>query len=221
MRMYIVLVVSILGCGDKPPATKPTPPVSHSAPAVTSDRCTVAIDKLWDLAKHMGRELGAEQRTATIEECRTRPADDPTITCLNAAKDDDAIHVCMQPKPKGEPGDQLDAAVEKLRTYFFIHETFTLQKIALTPSKPCCQFPTKKCPPETKPNEYLRDIVGLDLSTERTFQYRFESDGNKAVLEAVGDRDCDGKTVTHRRELEFRDDGNMHITVVDPPAETD
>jgi hypothetical protein len=221
MWKRVVLVVSILGCGDKAPATKTTPPPVQNTPAATADRCTIAVDKLFAMAKRMGREIGAEQRSGTIEECRTRPADDPTITCLAASNSDDEIHACMKPKPKGEPGDQLDAAVDHLRTYFFIHETFTLQKIALTPAKPCCQFPANKCPPEPNPDAYLRDIVKLDFTTERAFQYRFESDGNKAVLEAIGDRDCDGKTVTYRRELELRNDGNMHITVTDPPADSD
>jgi hypothetical protein len=127
----------------------------------------------------------------------------------------------LTPKPKGEPGDGLDQAAENLRTYFFVHETFTDQKVALTPAKPCCQFPTKKCPPETAPNEVLTDILKLDLSKEHAFQYRFESTARKAVVEAIGDRDCDGKTVTYRREVEQRDDGNMHITVIDPPESDD
>ena len=98
----------------------------------------------------------------------------------------------------------------------------TSQRVdALTPAKPCCQFPTKKCPPEPKPNESLTEILELDLSKERAFQYRFESTGHKAVIEAVGARDCDGKTITFRRELEWRSDGNMHITVQDPPAGSD
>ena len=227
MWLRFVLAVSLLGCSDKATATRTTPPTtatpptSANAPAATGDRCATAIDKLFGLAKRIGREIGPEHRAGAIEECRQRPADDPTITCLVAATTDDDIHACMKPKPKGEPGDQLDAATEQLRTYYFIHETFTAEKVPLTPAKACCQFPTRKCPPETNPNAILKDILKLDLSTERAFQYRFESDGNKAIIEAVGDRDCDGKSVTYRRELEYRSDGNMHITVTDPPAADD
>lgn len=40
-------------------------------------------------------------------------------------------------------------------------------------------------------------------------------------LQTGAKRDCDGKTITYRRELEMRSDGNMHITVVDPPNSDD
>ncbi len=96
----------------------------------------------------------------------------------------------MTPAPKGEPVDQLEEMTQNLQTYFFVHETFTDQKHGLVPAKACCEFPTKKCPPETTPNG-------------------FESTSKKAIIEAVGDLDCDGKTVTYRREL------------LDPPGGSD
>jgi hypothetical protein len=219
------LVISLLGSacsgksGGAATTSQPTQAGSGDA-AAGNDRCAIAVDKLLALLKRNGYEPDPSRRGGAIEACRKTP-DDPTVACVLAAQDDAAIERCMMPAPKGEPVDQLAQMTENLRTYFFVHETFTDQKIGLTPATPCCQFPTKKCPPETAPNELWTHVLELDLSKEREFQYRFESSGKKAVIEAVGDRDCDGKTVTYRRELEQRADGNMHITVLDPPAGSD
>jgi hypothetical protein len=187
--------------------------------ATTADECTVATDKLFALLEHKGRPLPADKRGDLIEECRKQPGD-PMIRCVAAAADDDAVERCFT-APKGEPLDQLTMATNNLRTYFFVHETFANMKAPLTPATPCCRFPTKKCPAESSPDETLTQILELDLSKERDFQYRVEATDRKAVIEAVGDRDCDGVTITYRRELEMRDDGNMHITVLDPPANSD
>lgn len=224
-----VLVVSLLGsvgacksggaAGTSPSGAQP-PQAGGGSAAPANDPCTAAVDKLFAFLSRKGYEGDASQRARATEECRERPSD-PVVACVLAAKDDAAIEACMTPAPKGEPQDQLEQMTRELRTYFFVHETFTDQNIGLTPAKPCCQFPGKKCPPETAPNEILTRVLKLDLSKEREFQYRFESTSKKAVIEAVGDRDCDGKTVTYRRELEWRADGNMHITVLDPPEGSD
>jgi hypothetical protein len=220
------LVVSLLGsaCSGgtaaKPPPTGQSAQAGGGAAASANEPCAIAVEKVFAYLKKQGYDGDPSERGRALEECRKKP-DDPIVPCVVASKDDGELERCMKPAPKGEPADQLDQAAENLRTYCFIHETFTDQNIGLTPAKPCCQFPNRKCPPETAPNEYLTDILQLDLSTERLFQYRVESSSKKAVIEAVGDRDCDGKTVTYRRELEWRADGNMHITVVDPPADSD
>lgn len=219
------LVVSLLGAAcsggtaAKSPSTGPAQAGSGDATSA-NEPCTIAVNKVFALLKRQGYDADPSERGRAVEECRKKP-DDPIVPCIVAAKDDGEVERCLKPAPKGEPGDQLDQAAENLRTYFFIHETFTDQNIGLTPAKPCCQFPDRKCPPETAPNEYLTDILKLDLSKERLFQYRFESTSKKAVIEAVGDRDCDGTTVTYRRELEWRADGSMHITVIDPPENSD
>lgn len=224
-----VLVVSLLGaaCSDKSggTATKSLPPAQptqagHGSATPGNDPCVAAVDKVFALLKRRGYAADPSERGDAIDQCREKP-NDPMVACVLAANDDAALERCMTPAPKGEPLDQLAQMTENLRTYFFVHETFTDQRVGLTPAKPCCQYPTKKCPPETAPNEILTGILELDLSTEREFQYRFESSSKKAVIEAVGDRDCDGKTVTYRRELEQRADGNMHITVLDPPEGSD
>ena len=224
-----LLVVSLLGsvwaCKSGGAAGTPSsgapPQAGGGSAAPAGDPCTTAVDKLFAMLKRKGfEEADPSQRAGAIEGCRKNP-NDPRVACVAAAQDDAALERCMTPAPKGEPLDQLAQMTENLRTYFFVHETFTDEKIGLTPAKPCCQFPTKKCPPETAPNEILTQVLKLDLSKEREFQYRFESTSQKAVIEAVGDRDCDGKTVTYRRELEWRADGNMHITVLDPPEGSD
>jgi hypothetical protein len=209
------MVLSILGaaCADKSAGTR-------SPAGSGTDRCPIAVDKLFAMMERLGHDVDPDAREAALVACRKKP-DDPTAACIVAASDDAAIERCLAPKPKGEPLDQLARATESMRTYYFVHETFTTENVPLTPAKPCCQFPTKKCPPETAPNQVLTELLELDLSTEREFQYRFQSADDRAVIEAVGDRDCDGKTITYRRELEQRADGNMHITVLDPRAGDD
>jgi hypothetical protein len=223
--VLVVLLVGAAGaaCSDKSGgATKPPPPgQTGSGGAAVNERCKTAVDKLFALLKRQGYNPRPAQWNDAVDGCTANP-DDPAVACILAAGDDAALERCVKPEEeKNDPLDPLVQATQNLRTYFFVHETFTDQKIALTPATPCCQFPTKKCPPETAPNEYLTDILQLDLSKEREFQYRFESTGRKAVIEAVVDRDCDGTAVTYRRELEWRADGNMHITVLNPPDGSD
>jgi len=204
------LVVLLVACSG---------PTKKSGGAIASD-CERAVDKLFAMMGRRGFAPPDGQRPVTIEECKQVP-NDPSRACILAAPNDDAIEKCLSPAPKGEPHDQLADMIQNVRTYYFIHETFTDQKLALFPAKPCCQFPTKKCPPDASADEWWTAVLKLDVTTERSFQYRFESTSDKATIEAVGDLDCDGKTVTYRRELEQRDDGNLHITVFDPPKDSD
>jgi len=199
------LVVLLVACSSSP---KPRT-------GSTGD-CEKAVDKLFAMLARRGMEQPEGQRAVTIEECK-RASKDASVGCILAAPDDDAIEKCLKPAPKGEPHDQLATMVQNLRTYYFVHETFTDMKLALFPAKPCCEFPTRKCPAEQAPNDWWTNVLKLDVTTERSFQYRFESTSDKAIVEAIGDLDCDGKTVTYRRELEQRSDGNMHITINNPP----
>jgi hypothetical protein len=220
MAMRFVVALACACSGTKAPAPAAPAGSGSATPAIATDVCTTAVDKLFGwIERKQGVESDKSQRDRVIAECR-KDSNDARAKCLAAAADDAAIEACMTPKPRGEPIDQLDLITRSLRTYFFVHETFTDEKLALTPAKPCCQFPNKKCPPETAPAKWW-SVIDLDLSTERNFQYRFESTDKKAIIEAIGDRDCDGKTITYRRELEWRSDGNMHITVFDPPADSD
>jgi hypothetical protein len=218
MRVLCFLLGVAAGCSE--PAKKTT--TTAKPGAGSADGCDAAIDKVFAAAARRGATVDDGSRSEAIEECRKNP-DHRMVKCLKAAKDDADVEGCFAPPgpQKGEPYEQLHAMTESLRTYFFVHETFTDQKVALTPAQACCKFPTKKCPPEKQPNYILSDVLQLDLSKEREFQYRFESTSKKAVIEAVGDRDCDGNTVTYRRELEWRSDGNMHITVIDPKEGAD
>src|SRR5687767_10484207 len=125
----LVAVLLLVACSS--PSKKTPAPQNAAGP----DACTTAVDKLFGLITRKGGEIEPGQREATIEDCRARPGD-TTVTCVNAAKDDAEIEACMKPRQKGEPVDQLDAATQQLRTYFFVHETFTDVKVALTPATP-------------------------------------------------------------------------------------
>ncbi len=216
------IVIAVLGaCGNSSPA-KPTAPISQTRAAL-GDQCPAAVDRLLAVMAGEGSGPDPAKRERAIAECRQKP-DDPLVGCILAAAptDDAAVLACLRPPAQGEPLDQLRLAVDALRTYYFVHETFTdIPSTGLVPAAPCCSFPRNRCPPEAAPNETLVNLAALDLSTSRAYQYRFESTGSRAVLEAVGDPDCDGTSVTYRRVLEWRSDGNMHITVEDPPAGSD
>jgi hypothetical protein len=201
-------------------STRPAPPQQ----VTKADPCEAAVDKLIAAAKRRsGHELGPDQREAAIEECRQAPESERTyVSCINSAGDDDAIAACMEPPPpKGEPAVELARLVQQLRTLYFIHEKFPTGSVALTPSQPCCSFPNKKCSSAGQWTDPMWKLLEFDLKQEHDYQYRYEATDNKAIIEAIGDPRCDGKTLTYRREMEFRDDGNMHITVLDPPAGSD
>jgi hypothetical protein len=211
--------VLLFAACSKPAAPPPLQQVTKADP------CETAIDKVLALAKRRsGRDSPPGQREAAIEECRKAPESERAeIACINKAEDDDAIVRCFEEREaaKGEPAVELAHLVQQLRTYYFVHETFPRASVALTPAQACCSFPAKKCSSAGQWTDQVWKILELDLEQEHLYQYRYEGDGRKAIVEAVGDPDCDGKTLTYRRELEFRDDGNMHITVTDPPADSD
>ncbi len=221
MRFAVLSLSSLVatGCSDRPATKTASPANATTGSGSGSDPCAIAVDKLFALIATKGAAPAPDQRASALAECRNNP-NDPTLACIVGASGNAAVEACLD-APKGEPIDQLEAATEKLRTYYFVNETFTIQKLPLIPARACCTYPDKKCPPETSPGEWWTDVVGVDLSTPRSFQYRFESSGDMALIEAVGDRNCDGKTVTYRRELERRGDGNMHVTVTDPPPDSD
>jgi len=176
--------------------------------------------------RRSGTEITPSQRDAAIEECRKAPdSERANIACLNKANDDDAIVKCIEeetaPTAQGEPAAELAHLVRQLRTYYFVHETFPRGTVALTPSQACCSSPTKKCSSAGQWTDPIWQLLELDIKQDHLYQYRYEATDKKAIVEAVGDPDCDGKPITYRRELEFRDDGNMHITVTDPPPGSD
>jgi hypothetical protein len=190
----------------------PVPPVQ--AVSKKPDPCETAVDKLTQTVKRrFDKQVTPDERTQAIESCRKAPGD-ATIACLVAAPDDDSVVTCMT-GPKGEPKDQLDAVVEKLRTYHFVHEHFPRTTVALTPPQTCCSFPSKKCPAGDWSNETWK-IVGLEFTDEHQFQYRYDGSSKIIVVEAIGDPGCTGKLLTYRRELELRADGKVHITIINP-----
>ncbi len=223
--MRLLWIATLAACGSTAPAPKPKPPETKK-PVAAQDLCAVAFDKLAPMVeRRFQTKISPDERAKGLEECRAGDKEAMVVVeCIAKAADDDAIVACMQasePKKKlDEPHPDLDQLVENLRIYHISHEVLLAGNVALTPAKACCSYPDHLCPAgEWKAETW--NIVGLDNTKARHFQFRFEGTRSKVVVEAVGDLDCDGKLITFRRELEMRADGNMHITVVDPKPEDD
>jgi hypothetical protein len=74
---------------------------------------------------------------------------------------------------------------------------FVSSRIGPTPTMPCCNQPNQKCAadPTIWTNPGWVD-VGFKMDGAHQFQYSYEGSTTQFTGTAVGDLDCDGKTMT-------------------------
>lgn len=122
---------------------------------------------------------------------------------------------------KTEASLQLNKLGKNLEVHYLTESKFPAGEVALTPSESCCQGAGAKCP--STPAVWQQPVwqsLAFQIDEPHRFQYRYESDGATAVVEAVGDLDCDGQTITYRLEASAPG-GNPTITIAEPPPNTD
>jgi hypothetical protein len=93
----------------------------------------------------------------------------------------------------------------------------------LTPAKGCCGQPNNKCPAD--PAAFAKDKIwsALEFSIDEPglYQYRYHSDGKSAIVEAVGDVDCDGQPAIFTLHATVDPStNNLQTSLVPPPAGT-
>jgi len=126
----------------------------------------------------------------------------------------------MKKSKKTEASLQLNKLGKSMKVYYITESKFPVGEVALTPAESCCAS-GGKC--RSMPELWQQPIwqaLDFQIDEPHMFQYRYRSDGTTAVIEAVGDLDCDGQTITYRLDASAPA-GNPSITVTEPAPNTD
>jgi type II secretory pathway pseudopilin PulG len=91
---------------------------------------------------------------------------------------------------------QLRSIESRLKTHFVERMSFPIGDSGQTPSKPCCEYPNKRCPSgysaERNP---IWDELDVELQDTK-FQFRYVGTRDEVTVTATGDPECDGDPVT-------------------------
>ena len=126
----------------------------------------------------------------------------------------------MKKSKKSEAAMQLNRLGKTLKIVYTEQATFPVGDAPLTPAESCCAT-GGRCPPD--PAAWRQPVwQALDFAIDEPsmFQYRYRSDGTTAVVEAIGDLDCDGVTITHRLEASVTN-GMVTATITEPAPNSD
>jgi hypothetical protein len=127
----------------------------------------------------------------------------------------------MKKSKKTEASLQLNKIGKNLKVAYITNSEFPKGDAPLSPSESCCAGPTGKCPvrPEVWQNPVWQ-AIDFQIDEPNMFQYRYHSDGTTAVVEAVGDLDCDTTAITYRLEASATG-GQPSVTITEPPPNSD
>lgn len=197
------------------------------------DECTKATDHMIPAMEKMagGKKVSSADRDKMLSECKEELAkgsagkDVEVIHCLAAADDDAAVAKCMDApmkdyaskSKKTEAQLMLNKLSKNSKVYFVTNASYLAGSAGPTPATPCCKGPGGRCPIDTS---WGSNAVwsGLDFQIDEPtrFQYTYQSDGKTVTATAVGDPDCDGKTITYTLKMSL-ENGNP-TSQIDTPA---
>jgi hypothetical protein len=110
---------------------------------------------------------------------------------------------------------------KSLKRYYGETSTFPIGDAPLTPAgKTCCRQPNNKCAVDAVAftSDKVWSAIEFQLDEPSLYQYRYHSDGKTAIVEAVGDLDCDGQMATFTMTATTTASGNPSINIVPPPV---
>jgi hypothetical protein len=142
------------------------------------------------------------------------------ITGVMAAVAIPAFMDYMKKAKKPEAVMQLNRISKSAKIYFIANDRLPSGQTSLTPAQSCCSGPQGKC--VTTPQDWQQPIwqtLEFSIDEPGLYQYRYESDGKTATVEAIGDLDCDGQSATYRLDL-TTDQGMVNSTITEPPRGT-
>jgi hypothetical protein len=211
--MFVFVLVVIGGCGGDPSCKE----------ALTN--AAVVLD------------LRASEITTEIGRCEQQSWSVEMRKCLANAKTGDALKGCkvdtvamekgsMKPARKSEALIQLNKISKQAIIEYLTNATFPTQAAPLTPAVNCCtqnDNGMRKCA-AIAADWNTPEWRALDFSMEKDFLYQYSytpgSDGTTFVAKAVGDINCDGKTLTF--ELHgFIVNGTPKTEIIEPPPNSE
>ncbi|MEO8846320.1 MAG: hypothetical protein ABI591_26880 [Kofleriaceae bacterium] len=124
----------------------------------------------------------------------------------------------MKKAKKSEVSATLNRLGKRLKAYYIENATFPAGDAPLLPAKACCGQPQNKCVPDPTAFESDKVWSALDfvLDEPTLYQYSYHSDGKTAVVDAIGDLDCDGSAATYTLKASA-DGGNPSFVIDGPP----
>ncbi len=127
----------------------------------------------------------------------------------------------MKKSKKSEAMIQLNRIGKELKVYYVTNAELPKGDAPLTPSVACCASPDAKCAVDPKGwQDPMWQTLDFQIDEPGRFQYRYHSDGATAVVEAVGDLDCDTNMITYRLEV-GNENGSPTATITAPPPNSD
>jgi len=108
----------------------------------------------------------------------------------------------MKKSKVSEASLQLNRLAKALKVTYIENGALPVGEVPLPPAAPCCQGPGGKCPVDAAAWQHpVWQALEFQLDEPHRYQYRYTSDGKTAVVEAIGDLDCDGQTAAYRLEV--------------------
>jgi hypothetical protein len=220
-----------------------SPDVVAAATARVIAACALAVGACGaptceDAVAHASDVLGMngarhrDERAAMITSCRDEKWSANLRTCAKRATSRSALEACRWHAPRrpltlddynkwkrAEAERTLTELRRRLERRHARKGAFPTGITRLTPLTSCCESIDSMCPPS--PDEWHGADVWkqLDFAIDvpLSYQYSYAStDGQSAIVEAVGDLDCDGNTVTWTLHCTAaRGDGTCTITKPD------
>jgi hypothetical protein len=123
----------------------------------------------------------------------------------------------MKKGKKTEVSLRLNRLGKNLKVYYEENATFPVGDAPLLPAKACCGQPQNKCPADPKAfqDDKVWSVLDFVVDEPSLYQYSYHSDGKTAVVQAIGDLDCDGSAATFT--LKASTDAGTPSFVIDGP----
>jgi hypothetical protein len=141
------------------------------------------------------------------------------FTQVGCGKSKDAADDYVMKSKATEAKLMLNKLGKMAQMYFMERGQFPAGKVPLTPAAPCCKGAKGECAPDPAQWQAAEPFKALDFIVDmpHRFQYSYESDGKTATATAVGDLNCDGKTITFKLDL-TGGEGPAAMNIVEPPS---
>lgn len=211
MRALVLATASLLvatGCSDGP-------------------SCEDSVANMANVSGLGGASYGG-LRSALVQTCKDRKWSAKLRSCAASAKTTRELDACEKysdtPAESGrrakrpEAEVNLEAIKKSLGSYYIEKAEFPKGTVPLTPAASCCETQLKKCAGNASDwhGVPIWDELDFEVLEPHYFQYSYSSiDGQTAIVEAVGDLDCDTTTATYTLRCEAPQ-GNLACTIERP-----
>jgi hypothetical protein len=124
----------------------------------------------------------------------------------------------MKAGKRSEAEIKLNAIGKAAQAEYAAYARFPVAAVELTPARPCCEGPGRKCAVVAGDWNGVAawDLLGFEMTAPFFFRYSYRSDdGLSFVATAEGDLDCDGNTVTYTMRGQIVD-GTPELSLTRP-----